>query len=353
MSLLTQLNGLDYHWLWGIRYKKSPEQGNVGSAINTLCSDVTRREAMQAAQLAIYEKPAFIRFFYWLFNMNNYSYNGYVLAAYQAYTSNLSQNSKDNTTMIQQGAMAVVGLGVATVGAIAYFGKGILRVLTGTGVREHNQSTQRSLVLLGAANAPVQRAAGTIKQDAIMISSEMMPYLIVLDINLEIGRTLSRTHFRSICRARWLRTHRDTGGSDEAFLRANSAIQSLNAFFNRQDKDALNSNYWPDFMDDLLTSIERRLDGVEACLDRIGEMRREISELTERTHESAQRTAEINRDTSERIEHCKELMRQVQEKRALEVANRPASPSAGSDSSELDSDVDDSKEDDLNPGTAP
>lgn len=123
----TRLEHLDYHWFWGLSYSKTPKSVNLGLQAAELLNDEAKLAALIERQKQLYlGHNAAVRFLYWLFNINNYTYQSYLLAAYKGYQNHLySSLANDSKTVLDD----ILGWGNLT-SALEYFGRRISRYLT-------------------------------------------------------------------------------------------------------------------------------------------------------------------------------------------------------------------------------
>jgi hypothetical protein len=97
----TTLKHLNYHWLWGLRSNEIPQPVNLSSSVEALLGNKHLLTDRIRSQQTLNQHHAVFRFFYWLFNVNNYTYHAYLLAAckaHQQYLQALLPNASPQQT---------------------------------------------------------------------------------------------------------------------------------------------------------------------------------------------------------------------------------------------------------------
>ena len=265
----TTLTHLTYHWFWGLRYSKTPKPVNLGVEISRLVKDESKLADIINSQVNLYiDHNAMVRFFYWLFNINNYTYHAYLLAACKGHQNYLYPSSEKGTSMTTP---YNIGWGILASGMVAglgYAGRRIYRFLTDAAEASPTKKATDDV----ASNALVKlQETSAAKRDAtperadvesVIVTASMLPHLEVLGINLSPGDSLNLSDFKSTCRARYLASHPDKpGGTPEVFRCVREAAESLITIMSSRDhsrkihpfKDDPDK-YWADF---------------NACLDEI------------------------------------------------------------------------------------
>ena len=233
----TTLPHFDYHWFWGLRYSKAPQRVNFGVEVVALLNDEVKLAELIARQTKLYhEHNAVERYFYWLFNINNYTYQSYVLAACKGYQNYLAH------TLEKEGSMPTTNKSrwEALTSALTHANEKIKRFFSPQTSAAFMKKADDEADDEVSANALVTRqepsaaaaeasAAMPISQDveAVMVTAAMQPHLAVLGINLQLGDSLKLADFKSSCKAQFLATHPDKGGSDEAFRSMKEAAEAL------------------------------------------------------------------------------------------------------------------------------
>ena len=175
---------------------------------------------------------AVVRYFYWLFNINNYTYQSYVLAACKGYRNYLDHTLEKEDTILESNKLRWDGL----TSALAHAGRMIERFWSQAArdvfaKKADDEVSANALVRRQEPSAAAAEASAAmpISQDveAVMVTAAMQPHLAVLGINLQLGDSLKLADFKSSCRARYLATHPDKGGSDEAFRSVKEAAEAL------------------------------------------------------------------------------------------------------------------------------
>jgi hypothetical protein len=79
----TALSHFDYHWLWGLRCHQHRPDNNLATAIQALVED-DLRDQLQQQQQAVTKCALIIQWLYRWFNLDDYAYHTYQLAAYES-----------------------------------------------------------------------------------------------------------------------------------------------------------------------------------------------------------------------------------------------------------------------------
>ena len=270
----VSLTHLDYHWFWGLRYSKTPNPVNLGADVGKLMKDESKLADIINSQANLYiDHNATLRFFYWLFNINNYTYHAYLLAACKGHQNYLNRSFEKGTSMTTP---YNIGWGILASGMVAglgYAGRRIYRFLTDAAEASPTKKAtdnvpSNALVKLQEATSAAKREATPEHADveAVIVTAPMLPHLEVLGINLSPGDSLKLSDFKSTCRARYLAVHPDKpGGTTEEFRRVREAAESLITIMSSRDhsrkihsfKDDPDK-YWADFnacMDEIWAKI--------------------------------------------------------------------------------------------------
>lgn len=357
MSSSTQMDEetlarLDYHWLWGIRYKNTPKLGNLGAEVRRLIDDEQSLKAIIKQQRSIDEKPVFIVFFYWLFNISNYAYNRYVLAARQLHLNYLSSHLKDSPAMskepgfIDRAVQALKNFPTSTAEATSSAYESASNALASFTARWSWPPSPATSAPGGFPAKQEQRQARTINTDTINVTQEMKPHLETLGIHLEIGSVITRREFRTKCLPIFREFHSDKeGGEDNEFIRIRAAYDSLVALFDRPEHEAPDNNYWPDF-NAQMESIFTRLDRLDSGIAELQAMTRQREESDERrinaAEETIRRAKETAREADERITRAQDRLNELRRKRGV-LTRSDSSPSPSGSYDSAGSDADDEK----------
>ena len=210
------LKRLDYHWFWGLWYNTNATVPTKFSLeTERLLSNAAWQSQIKDSQEELRRNSPLVQFFYWLFNINNYTYHAYVRAAAEACQRHVSR--EEDLMPMEAG-----------------YGWARQRIINVLNVAQHivaipftnKADTQDALPAARAINHP----SLTSTQDTnprFCVTALMLPHLAALGIEQEVGAELSFKDFKLTCRQQRLATHPDTGGIAEKFCTVNAAIEAL------------------------------------------------------------------------------------------------------------------------------
>ena len=317
----TTLTHFDYHWFWGLRYSKAPQRVNFGIEVVALLSNEVKLAEVIARQTKLYhEHNAVERYFYWLFNINNYTYQSYVLAACKGYQNYLDHTLEKEDTMPTTNKLPLDRLA----SFLAPAGRMIQRLWPKTSVafakKADDEVSANALVRRqepsSAAAEASSAAAMSISKDVevVIVTAAMQPHLAVLGINLQLGDSLKLADFKSSCRARYLAAHPDKGGSDEAFRRVSEAAEALRKIISSQanpadlpsQEDNL-AEFWAEFnasMAEVWASLAMDKAKLDAAIVRLDEADARLDEADARLDAAIARLDEADAIlAAEKVEH--------------------------------------------------
>ena len=228
------LEQIDYHWFWGLqRTRLLQPMNNMAAAVEELLQDEAKFASVQQKQQDFYERSTIVRFFYWLLNIDNYTYHSYLLAACKAHHKYLSNS------LGQSGNMKYLIERIISP-ALAFASDKISRVLSSAGLIKKIDPTKE---------ASAEKRETVV--DVVTVTSLMQPHLIVLGINLSTGDTFSRSDFKLACKKRYLETHPDKGGTDEGFRQVRESVDNLSKIIaspmTGQNMDSSQNNFDEDW----------------------------------------------------------------------------------------------------------
>ena len=335
----VSLTHLNYHWFWGLRYSKTPQSVNLGADVGKLMKDESKLADIINSQANLYiNHNAMARFFYWLFNINNYSYHAYLLAACKGHQNYLSRSLEKGASMTTP---YNIGWGILASGMVAglgYAGRRIYRFLTDAAETNPTKEasddvSSSSLVRLLEAASKTKREATTHLADveAVIVTAPMLAHLKVLGIDLNPGDTLKLSVFKSTCRARYLSAHPDKGGTTEEFRRAREAAESLITIMSSRDHSRNMhpfeddpDKYWADFnasMDEVWANLAKaKADWAVAKAD--------WAEVRAKWAEASAYSAETNVMMAAELRVLQEQMREFQQKQGIASSSSFSAPGA-------------------------
>ncbi len=297
------LEQIDYHWFWGLqRTPLLQPMNNMAAAVEELLRDEAKMASVLQKQQNFYQRAGIVRFVYWLYNIDNYTYHSYLLAACKAHQKYLSNSLGQSDNMIH-----LISVVITT--GLAFASYGIYRVLSSAGLIKKIDSTKE---------ASAEKRETVV--DVVTVTSFMQPHLIVLGINLSTGDTFSRSDFKLACKKRYLETHPDKGGTDEGFRQVRESVDNLSKIISSpvtgQNTDSFQNNFdnnWTTLFDEIKAKYAAAADTWREVAATWREIAADVKEVAADVKEVAADVKEVAADVKEVAAGVKEVAAGVKE----------------------------------------
>jgi hypothetical protein len=310
---IKRLKYLNFHWFWGLWYSTKQQPGNIGSEVEALIRDENKLNQIITNQLIINQQNVVLRFFYRLFNINNYAFHTYLLEAYNGYKQRqesrqeniLAMNREDNersSTAEMSAKMPSPLFDITTPWSFS----GIYNYFTSPSKNSSEPNAENTAVINEELPSKEEQA----KDEFFLITFAMQPHLKVLGIHSNIGDKVTLSHYKSTCRAQWLKSHPDKPtGSNDLFCRVNNAIESIKNLLNPETSVTFQS-----YFDDL----RRRVDERNAAIDKLAQ------DMAQDRAEQEQYRAEQKQYRAKQSQDFDELQKQIDQLKADYLAKQKA-----------------------------
>jgi len=194
--------------------------------VRTLMRHPERIGQIRARLLEQSRRPALIRFFMWWFNIDNYAYHTYLLAALLLY---INSPERRNTNM--ELITALLTMENAVYAGLSYIGYKIYslakRLQPAAGPLPNEEP-------LPEDRGPAAAARPAEVSTTLEVTPEVLPHLRTLNINAAIGAQVDPSTFAKAYRKLALQRHPDKGGRHEDFIALQGAYEALSTHQEKQ-----------------------------------------------------------------------------------------------------------------------
>ena len=312
----TDLSHYYYQQLLGLRKSPNKPADNLDNLAGELHRDSERLQALELQQAIMSRQYYIVRIVYIFFNISNYAFNTYLLAAHDVYKA--SQNRREGEMMptleegipepqergFMQGLWSLWDYSAQSVSAgIGYYPGLVIRFIqnyfgSNTSEQESVRSTDE-LALVASVFPAVSEAPSALETASgkqFCVTDGMHGHLEVLGIDRPNGVTLNWADVRAAYRQKALVTHPDKGYLNTEFHVVKEALDRLQALiFDEPQSDAELSAQW----DWYFSEIHRRYDNVERMAAENAKLVAEIKEIV----------AEVKRMNAETVKVVAESIR--------------------------------------------
>ena len=255
-----QISYYDYHWFWGLRLNKTVIPNNISCLLKDLIIHEKRLLDLINQYTSIGQRNFIVRFFYRLFNIDNFALNTHILAAAKAMNEGQLEPEKQN----MQSKTSQIYTDTPLWNLRAKFANYVANI--------RKQFYPDGPSLQNGAQVAEEQADSISKSDKVnnqniqtnefMVDARMQSHLKLLNINKKNGDTILladvRRAYRKAANEGPYR-HTDKGGSKNAFCQLTDAVDSLTLLFFPEKSDAVK-------LSDLWRDTEETLDRTEALL---------------------------------------------------------------------------------------
>ena len=212
----------------GLYRKKTKAPSDFSRKVLDLLSDFPRLKSVNSNQMSLAQANGFIRFFYWLFNIDNYAVNAYLLAACRLHNPEVFRSLNEPShpwTEIERKCVHLTWT---------------IKKLQSLGVIHTKQpvepAEQTSIIVLNPTG-PIPRGseAQPSTLSRVMRPIKINPYIedsvATLGIQRVDGEFLSWEEFKQAFFLKARKAHPDRGGSEQEFGRINTAAEKIRLLF--------------------------------------------------------------------------------------------------------------------------
>ena len=275
-----------YHRLLGLRKSANRKADNLDYLAGELNGSNLRLQALQSQQAAMTEQYYIVRLFYRFFNINNYAFNTYLVAAHDVYT--VSQNERETVPTLEAGIPVSKerGLMQQLLSLLEYSARGISAGITYARdiVARYNPSLVIQFIRNYFRSNAIEQGRGHSEIGRILVTNVVAPVadhlpaietasgkqfciieamhapLQVLGIDGPNGGMLSWADVKTAYRQKALSTHPDRGHLNTEFHAVKEALDRLQELiFDEPQSDAELSTQW----DWYFSEIHSRFDNIE------------------------------------------------------------------------------------------
>ncbi|MDP3561527.1 MAG: hypothetical protein Q8R83_05040 [Legionellaceae bacterium] len=301
----TNLAHFDYHWLWGLRYHQVPPPINLSSHFDEWGKMPERVAWVQAKQKKI--DGYYFKFFYWLFNIENYATDFHKLKAYlmfkqeapmrnsQAETTSNSENGGDERNASCADVLSQLYAGISY--PFLFAGQSMTAfVASFCQTRQQPSEQSTDLIVLSSVHEHVRQlhseALRSVQyiHDKVIINWQMQNCLLLLDIAVEEGDRLAWHNIKKAYRVKLLSSHSDKGGSDSDFIILKLAFDVL-------DNLRLgNTSIGGDLYDELVSELQKKRDREDVELALVRQENLELENRIENRREKIEADKQFFRE---------------------------------------------------------
>jgi len=214
---------LSYHWLLGLTYRPNA-QASLGRAAQVLMENPEGVQAISEQLNRHAQRPPFVRFLMWVFNINNYAYHCYLMVTLSMYLESLPHSLKRNIQMETFSNLftlqTAVILGLSAIGFKIYSLSMRYRPTEPTDPEFYRRTD----------DTPPDSPDETIPR-TMVITNAMLVHLQALNIEARPGERIAESTYKKAYKTLALKTHPDKGGKKEDFINVSAARDALDTHF--------------------------------------------------------------------------------------------------------------------------
>lgn len=306
----NELSQYTYHWFWGLRHHQEALPHNLLFHINQLVINGALNRLI-AEQEQCNKRNFFLRFFYYVFNINDAALNGYLIAAVVALIQAKdplileSESMFERVKQLRMDTFPTLGEAFYSVRSFIFWP--FKKAWGASGIPDSGERAANKEKPYAEPNNNPQQSKDDEGLHQFTITNELKPFLEQLGIETPLGERLTWAEVRTAFRKKALQVHPDkAGGSKETFQELLSSFDGFkNSIFRKITPTAFTPQWVFEF-NEQFSNICHRIDET----DRI---KKEIQRLKE---EKRRQKEEILRMREEQLRMREERLRYEEESRS-------------------------------------
>ena len=315
------LSYYNYHWFWGLRLNiQEVLPNNMAICLDAFIQDKSQWPGLKEKYTKIAQRNFMVRFFYRLFNIDNFALMTHMIAAIKALY-----------TLEKENMMPEIHT------AVSWFIPWVYNFWfsDAPGLQEETPPAEKQANSMSGSYQPANEK---IQNKGCMIDERMLTRLQLLGIKKTNGETLTLieiNHAYKQAAKKGPYRHPDKGGSKEVFCELSTAMESLRLLFCPDETDAAElSELWRE-EEEILSRAEASLSRTEASL---AEMRASHAEMRESHAEMRESHAEMRESHAEMRASHAEMRKTLEDMRntMADIAERLAKIASTNESYETE-----------------
>ncbi|MCX7116732.1 MAG: hypothetical protein NTW94_02270 [Legionellales bacterium] len=260
------LEHYDYHWILGLRYHTKPPIPNLLTLLDARLKQKTGIHDLETQQTRLLQRPFLIRFFYQLFNIDDFAFNTYLLATYHVCQST-QKDVKHSMPKVEHQTTKPADVHLEetldpTTSSPHSKDQGMPLAHDST-IEPENVTTPPP------ASSPTNNAPST---HVFMVNSHLLLDLVTIGLRSSVGDTLTWARVKQAFRAKVLLVHPDKPkGNAEDFHQLLYAFDHLKALLFNEHDDQGNfkdlNGQWTSYFEDSIKRREQELIIAERDLE--------------------------------------------------------------------------------------
>jgi hypothetical protein len=264
----NDLKHYNFHWLWGLQFHESPPTENFEQIFDSFKSDPKKWQEVQENIERVARFNFFVRLFYQIFNIQNYSLNLAIMNVLKKINEK-SQAPKDESNPSFWG----------------FFCTNSSRILNSFWGEPTSQQTSREIEneMPVWRDSPASEPREAIESSFIRVGYMVQPHLKILGLTKAIGDTVTLEEIIKAYKKKSLKAHPDRGGSTEEFQTLQASVTFLKDQFVATCYESLDEIIIEDLFrqlyEEIIPELEKFIAESQANRAKLNDLKADVEQL--------------------------------------------------------------------------